>query len=138
MKKLAILFLILFIFHGIAVAENDLTELSFTELMELRDQVQREIISRPEWKEVTVPPGDYVVGVDVPAGIYTITLSGSYSGNIFVWGAALSDYNTAGGLRINTTLSSKNPVIARAALYGGNIVQLTTTAIFTPYSGLGF
>ena len=42
--------------------------LSTQELIALRKQVDDEIHSRPEWKEVEVPTGTWHVGTDIPAG----------------------------------------------------------------------
>lgn len=51
----------------------DMTALSYDELIEIQRSVTNEIISRPEWKEVEVPAGVWVIGKDIPAGFYSIT-----------------------------------------------------------------
>ena len=61
-------------------ASIDLSALSFDELIELSEQITKEITSRSEWKEVTVPAGLYEIGVDIPAGYWTITAAdGDYA-----------------------------------------------------------
>jgi hypothetical protein len=55
------------------VAESiDLGSMSFDQLVDLRDQITREISTRPEWKDVYVPAGFYEIGVDIPAGRWTL------------------------------------------------------------------
>lgn len=137
MKKICALVLALLLIQGAALAA-DLSGMSFDELLALRDQVQRELISRPEWKEVTVPPGEYTVGIDIPAGVYSIEHAGKRSGNFCVWGAAVDDYKANGGLLINTTISKDNPFLARLVLKDGNVLETNTTILMTPYQGLGF
>ena len=43
-----------------------LTSMTYDELCETRKAVDEEILSRPEWKEVTVQAGKYTVGEDFP------------------------------------------------------------------------
>lgn len=75
MKKLFSLLLILaLLVPSMAFAGGiDLSAFSFEELVQLRQQIARELTTRPEWKEVTVPQGIWLVGEDIPAGHWTIT-----------------------------------------------------------------
>lgn len=50
----------------------DLSGLTFDELAELCTQCQAEMMKRDEWQEVTVPQGNYRVGVDIPAGKWVV------------------------------------------------------------------
>ena len=50
----------------------DLSALSFDELAALSAQCQAEMMTRDEWQEVTVPQGNYRVGVDIPAGKWVV------------------------------------------------------------------
>lgn len=50
----------------------DLSGLSFDELAALSAQCQAEMMTRDEWQEVTVPQGNYRVGVDIPAGKWLV------------------------------------------------------------------
>ena len=74
MRKLITLILLICMVPIIAAAE--LTGLSFDELVELQQEVTAEIMSRPEWKEVTVPAGEWLIGEDIPAGYYSIKSTG--------------------------------------------------------------
>lgn len=74
MKKLLILALVLFLVPAAVHAElTDLSAMSFDDLITLRDAVNAEIKSRPEWKQVVVPVGEWIIGVDIPAGYYSIS-----------------------------------------------------------------
>ena len=69
MKRFLVLLLVALLILPATLAEDiDLKKLSFDELRILQTRVSKEIVKRPEWKEVTVPAGLYQVGVDIPAG----------------------------------------------------------------------
>ena len=54
-------------------AENyDFSDWTFEELVDLRDQINLALMSRPEYQSVEVPQGVYEVGKDIPAGKWTI------------------------------------------------------------------
>ena len=73
MKKLLSAVLILLVLLPYASAEDlDLSGLSFAELAALAQHVQLEMMKRDEWQEVTVPQGNYRVGVDIPAGKWLV------------------------------------------------------------------
>lgn len=59
----------------IDVSKIDLSELSFDELVELKDRINLAIWESEEWEEVTVPQGRWIVGEDIPAGKWTIKCS---------------------------------------------------------------
>lgn len=56
----------------LALADVDLTGLSYDELVALKDQINLAMWQSEEWQEVTVPQGVWQVGVDIPAGHWTI------------------------------------------------------------------
>lgn len=73
MKKLICVLLIIISMFSVAFADGmDLSLYTFNELMELRDQCQLMMMQRDELKEVTIPQGVYIVGIDIPSGIWTI------------------------------------------------------------------
>ncbi len=49
-----------------------LSDLSLSELIELKEKVNAAILENDEIKEVTVPEGTWIVGKDIPAGHWTI------------------------------------------------------------------
>lgn len=50
----------------------DLSEMTFEELVALRDQLNLAIWNSKEWQEVTVPQGIWKVGEDIPSGKWTV------------------------------------------------------------------
>lgn len=73
MKKLLSVVLIMSLLIPAALSEGiDLSGLTFRELEDLRNQCLLEMMKRDEWQEVTVPQGVYQVGVQIPAGTWTV------------------------------------------------------------------
>lgn len=73
MKKCLILLTALCLLPALVLAaEIDLSGMSFDELVALRDQINLAIWESAEWEEVTVPQGVWKVGVDIPAGHWSI------------------------------------------------------------------
>lgn len=79
MKKVVMLVLALVLVGAVALAEVDLTGMSYEELVALRDQLDKTIWAMDEWEYVQVPGGDYDIGVDIPAGRWTLVGVDSYS-----------------------------------------------------------
>ena len=61
-KKLAIVLAGMMLSAGVAMAEVDLKSMSFDELVDLQSQILEEVVSREEFKCVSVPAGEYTVG----------------------------------------------------------------------------
>lgn len=75
----------------VAQAESiDLSGLSFEELAALRDRAQMEMMQRDAWQEVTVPQGVYQVGVQIPAGTWTVRCKEGSSCRVD-WGDKLAE-----------------------------------------------
>ena len=73
MKRFFILCLVLCFLPVVAFADlPDLSGLSFDELLQLQNQLNFSIWNSKEWKHVEVPTGVYIIGVDIPAGHWTI------------------------------------------------------------------
>lgn len=128
MKKLAIVLIVACLLCSVAVAE-DFSSMSFDELLELRNKLNAEIMSRPEWKEVEVPSGIWTVGIDIPAGIYSITPVGS--------SANFACYDENGKLQINLLCIGGKP-IGKVELFDGWTVKPTKPVIFAPPLSLDF
>lgn len=136
MKKLIALILVFAcLMPVIAVADLDLSGYSFDDLIDLQRQITAEILSRPEWKEVTVPAGDWVVGTDIPAGSYGIR-NDSSTVNLSVWKREVNDY-TDNGLLYNE-LIRKGGTFGKIILKDGWIVSIGSPLVFTPPLSLGF
>jgi hypothetical protein len=126
MKKIIILFAaVCMIVPAIACADIDLSAMSFDELIELKAQIIAEIMSRDDFKEITVPAGKYVVGEDIPAGTYTISCS-KYMSSICV-----NEFEAM-------YMVTQDSPVGRIKLKNGDAVELTSAVIFQKYAGLGF
>lgn len=87
-------------------------------------------IVNPE-KETSVPPGQYTIGTDIPAGAYTIKSEGTLFALMYV-------YSTEGKL-VATYNVTPATSIGKLELEEGQTLQFTgDTLTFAPYKGLGF
>lgn len=136
MKRL-ILFatcLILCIVSSAAFAQDvDLSSMSYEDLIALQTQVVKEITSRAEWKEVTVPAGVYEIGVDIPAGHWTITYPGDIA-SIVTYGKELNDSKTdIYDYDTMQFLTGENKSFSIDMKEGYHIVIQSAPVVFTPY-----
>lgn len=142
MKKFCCILVGLMLLCSVALAEVDLESMSFDELIDLREQITIEITSRPEWKEVNVPAGIYEIGVDIPAGHWTISpVNDSVA---FNYGSALNETKTdIAPMNLTATGGAGKPETFMNEVFGmesvsidlaeGNWIFLNNQSIFTPY-----
>ena len=135
MKRI-IAFVLVFVCVAVYAVADTLSDLSFDELIALRGELNKEIMSRPEWKEVEVPAGTWTVGRDIPAGAYCVKIAGNGMVNVSVWKKAPKDYSN-NGLVYNELISEGSPY-GRMELQEGWIVEIGFPVIFTPPISLGF
>lgn len=161
-RVLSLLFALILSTFTFATAETiDLSGMSYDELVALKDQINLAIWNSQEWQEVTVPQGVWQVGVDIPAGTWTVKCADVGRSNYgmrycyLLWGEQL----TSDGRKISQDgpwglVYLYNP--NHEAYEEGNLTEYTLTfkdgeyivitpgfnkAVFTPYSGkpsLGF
>ena len=130
--------------------EIDLSELSFDELVELKDRINMAIWESEEWQEVEVPQGVWEVGEDIPAGKWTIRALDEGTTSISV-GKELKNGGT--DVKVISFQQVRSPLHRSykdgkdvpewtIELEEGQFVQIQSgTAVFSPYSGkpsLGF
>lgn len=127
-------------------AEIDLSELSFDDLIQLRQDVNDALFTSPEWESVTVPQGVYQVGVDIPACHWTLNAvendytavyycekldeHGLMYGRGYCASYVLSNTPAKGNIGIDIDMEE-----------GMYIIIERSVAVFTPYTGardLGF
>lgn len=133
MKKFLVMLLVVCLLIPIAAADDgiDLSALSFDQLLDLQQKVTAEIISRPEWKEVTVPSGTWTVGRDIPAGEYSISATKT--------GGYLRIRDERGSLLISNGIRNEEDRIGKVALKEGYTVEIERgSLIFAPAISLGF
>lgn len=97
---------------------------------------EAELQSRNEpAKEVVVPAGVYTVGIDIPAGEYSL----SFANNAAFHFATVKVYDESGKKVVMHTMSNNNIRVGKLALEKGQTVEIASESIkFTPYEGLGF
>ena len=133
MKKLICLLLIVCMFPAIALADLDLSDFTYEQLVALHHYIGMEIMRRPEWKEVTIPGGTWYVGVDIPAGSYSIrpTENGR--------GAFLKIYNTKGKDVVYQGVRNESNSIGKVQVEEGyTVIVEDGSLLFAPAQVLGF
>lgn len=128
-KLIALILVVLTLVPMVAFADVDLSGMSFDELVSLNGKLLKEIVSRPEFKEVTVPTGTYTVGEDIPAGTYSLGLaSGTFGSMIKV-----------NGFQDAYAVTSTDQNVGKIVLKDGDSVDISMgSVVFKPYVGLGF
>lgn len=155
MKRLVCVVLLLSLLALPVCAEVDLSGLSYDELVALKDRINLAIWASAEWQEVTVPQGVWEVGVDIPAGYWTITAAEGLKAHV-CWGDKLNGAKTdidpwasdvyETGYICSPSHRYYTPGDDRTSVSwelkaGQYIVIDSGTAVFSPYSGkpsLGF
>ena len=107
MKRFISIIIILGMLLSSSAWAVDLGGMSLDELYKLQDEIKSEILSRSQWESVTVKPGFYVVGQDIPEGHWTIR----YSKNKY----AVVTYFTT------TDETGRTPSFIGGAVYSANI-----------------
>lgn len=132
----------------------DLSDMTYNELVALKDQINLAIWANKKWQKVTVPQGVWLVGADIPIGKWTITCEGNY-GRVTI-GTALNQLGTDIDIA-KTEFYYVDTVYSPSYRYfeeGSDKTEITVTlkfdtyvvvdqgdVVFSPYSGkpgLGF
>lgn len=140
MKKLVCITMIFCLIPLIAFADVDLSAMSYSELIDLNHTLTAEIMSRPEWKEVEVPAGQWRVGSDIPAGEYAIKIKDKERVSpvkVQVWESQVDDSMLGLGALYKEYINADTS-INRIELKEGWILDVNYTVIFTPPVMLGF
>lgn len=156
MKKLVALVVALVLVSSVALATTvsfDFSGLSLAQLVEVQQQLTMAMWATKEWQEVEVPQGIYEIGVDIPAGHWTIKAAdGAYVW--IVYGKYLDEtgkavrysnpYVTEKVVHPNRSSYDKNSDITQydIDMEDGFFLEISEgTVIFTPFTGkpaLGF
>ncbi len=109
----------------------DLSSLSDSELLALESAIQAEKIERGLAKSATVYSGVYVVGTDIPAGVYSIETVKGAADHLIVRDATGKQI---GSYAIGTS-SNRSP-IGRLELLDGYTIEFDSCTLkFTVYAG---
>lgn len=141
MKRAAILLLaILLIPTTPALASDDMGGMTREQLLALRSEIEAELLSRDKGRSVTVPPGEYEFGVDLPAGTYSLTLKdpSAYSATVYIH-RNMADFRKGGYDRSYDLHGSRETLVGKAIFYAGEILEVRyASVVFAPYTGLKF
>lgn len=138
MKKLLVFLLALTLLSTAALAEIDLSGMTYDELLDLRAQVDQALWASDGWQEVDVPSGVYVVGEDIPAGRWTLTCD-SVMSSLVIYPTKADYDNQTYNMKDMAVVSSDNPYNLTAV--AGECIAISGNAVtFKPYTSaaLGF
>ncbi len=152
MKKMFSLFLTICILMMpvLSLADGiDLSGMSLAELVKLQEQITMAMWKTEEWQEVSVPAGLYKVGVEIPAGKWTITASPKASLATVKIGTKLEESGLSiswSGSYDSATLEGKESWLYNESsmnswdvtLKEGQYISMDATMVFTPYAGPSF
>lgn len=142
------LFILIFSFAlQSALADVDLSGMSFDDLVALRNQIDQAIWASDGWQEVTVPAGVYHVGEDIPAGKWTIRPADSQTAEVYYGaglkngGASIDDvYDVVQITSPDDAYAEYNDVSSVSwTLEDGSYIKVeSSSVVFTPFSGNAF
>lgn len=142
MKKILSLLLALALLglSAAALAETalDLSSLSNDELLALLADVQQEVVTRRLGKSARLLAGTYVVGYDIPAGVYTLCADGrdDQSGSLYLRTARDTDGNYTYKLSEYTYAADQYAAYVR--LEEGDVLELPFPFMLTVFAGVMF
>ena len=132
MKKLLCVLLAVALSVSFACAE-DLSELSFDDLIEASRSIAKEIMSREEWKEATIPAGEWIIGEDIPEGAYSMAAP-KHMCIVTIW----KDKNRNIGDLVREFIIYEDDPIAKITLQNDWFVVLSQSVILSPPKGIEF
>lgn len=145
MKRFLVFFIAIAMMLGCAIAEIDLSEMNYEELVELQKKINIAIWESEGWQSVKVTPGIYEIGIDIPAGKWVIRPIEGHSAYVTI-GASLNNDGTSvrqtwyeyiesptsSGYQSNDT-ESVTVIITKGYIQIG-----WASVIFEPFVGAGF
>lgn len=155
MKKLIIFILCVALLPAAALADlPDISDLSYDELVQLKNKINLAMWNSQEWQEVTVPIGIWTVGEDIPIAHWSISLSPDASGKWakIIYCDKLDESGLDAGnqfdckiysyLNVASPDNDRYPQVIDIDLKPGTYLIIGNgSVVFTPYSGkpdLGF
>lgn len=134
----------------IAAAQHILqaeTDAEFDSLVAIRDQINLAIWNSQQWQEVSVPPGVWEIGVDIPAGHWSVRPASGCGPAYIIYASATKDQghdvDLFAGEYIMECICDPSASFYSAdyktttdfVLESGRFVRLDCTMVFSPYSG---
>ena len=129
MKKLFAVIICIVMLFTFANAETDLSSMAYDDLISMYHELVKEIMSRPEWKEVNVPAGVWIGGQDIPVGSYSITAT---TDSTLLW------IENEKGHDVIYEYYGKGETVGKITIEDGYTIHLKKAMIFAPVASLGF
>lgn len=142
MKRLFVLLLVACLavpFLGASAGSLDLKALDDVELVALLDAVRAERLSRLSFSSFVLQPGEYRVGVDVPAGAYRAVIGDGFDGASFAMVDA-DGYDTGSFILGKYLLSVYPGEVGRVVLLDSEVLHVKTgpVSFFVETGGVTF
>lgn len=141
-RSIATVLAILMLVLPTAFAASDLSGMSVEELIQLKTQIDAELLSRGDLKEFEVPVGVYVIGVDIAAGTYSAEMPVSLrSRSATIYTHKSEAARKRGGYDESYHIEPDRGTekIGKITLYAGEILEIKyRPVLFKTYTGLGF
>ena len=132
MKKIISLFLVFVILSmPAALAEEiDVKKYSYKQLELIEKSIRHEMMTRPEWKRVTVPVGIWKVGDDIPAGTYSIRATPEGITSVNLWRRAKDDYSSNGLILCESVIFDETDLIGKVIFEEGNVLEISGSPVY--------
>ena len=121
---------------------SDLQSMTTEQLLQIRMATQAELILRSKATEFEVPVGVYEIGVDIPAGSYTLEMIDKYSGDMAtVYTHESEAARRRGGYDESYDMNRRTGVVSigKIILYDGEIIEVDFRPVrFKLYVGFSF
>ena len=131
MKKLIAFTLALVLILAAIPALAEFDGMTLEDLQAQAARIRAEILRREE-KPFIVYPGEYQVGLDIPAGIYRVEMDGGLGASFDVYSGGLLDFSAY--MDVDPDIGSS--VIGKVELKAGQTVEIGGTVIFRLYTGI--
>ena len=138
MKKLMVMLLVVCLFLPITVlavvSMPDLTEYTTEDLITLKTLIAQEMLERGIEKQAIIPIGKYTIGVDIPAGTYSVKpVKSGFDFKIYP-----NANKTGSHDYIYYEFIRSTEYIGKIELLEGQIVEIDANVILTVYTGINF
>lgn len=133
-----LLLLVLLVMGSCAYAELDYNSMSYDELLRINSLVQAALFQKGILADgVTIYPGVYKVGEEIPAGVYRAECKGAYSSALLNIYPDENNQSILSGKSYVMAELYGSSVVGKLVLEEGNIVDLTNgNIILSAYTGL--
>ena len=129
MKRIIAILIAIVTVSSFAFAETGLSSMAYDDLISMYHEIVKEIMSRPEWKEVEVPSGHWIGGEDIPEGEYSIKATAKLTI------VCVTDLD--GHFETYQTLG-EGDMIGKVIIKKGYSIEIGKPVIFAPVATVGF